>query len=173
MNNRHLFFTLCLLITANLFCQKKDTLYHYNICVHQKATQGKVNSSSNVFLDDGNHTMLKIEIWDNNKSAIETAIITISLSKNDSVIKSVILDKSNIYNIDNLRPGNYNIKIQSIGYMAYKLTDVELLYNKGIYLNFELGQSDAFIQMTIKSNKKLSPRQLRKRIAETEKELNE
>ena len=56
--------------------------------------------------------------------------------------------------------------------MAQKITNVELSNNKGVHLAFELGQSDAFISMTIKSNKKLTRRQLQRRIAKTEKELN-
>ena len=134
---------------------------------------GKVSSNYNVFVDDFQYTSLNIKVCDNNKTAIENAIITIALSKNDSIVKTVILDKGNSYSVDNLRPDNYNIKIQSIGYMSYKLTNTVLSNNKGLYLDFELGQSDAFIQMTIKSNKKLSPRQLRRRIAKIEEELNE
>ncbi len=170
---KQLFYILFILTPALIFCQTKDTMYKYDICVHQKLKQGKVTSSSGVFLDDGNHTRLYIEIWDNNKTAIETAIITISSSKNDSVVKSVILTERNRYTVDELRQGSYNVKIQSIGYTSQKLTNVELINNKSVYLNFQLGQSDAFIQMTIKSNKKLSARQLKKRIAKTEKELNE
>lgn len=162
-----------MLTPAIIFCQTKDTTYNYDICVHQKSKQGKVISSSFIFLDDYSHTSIYIQIWDNNKTAIETAIITISSSKNDSVVKSVILTERNRCTVDDLIQGNYNIKIQSIGYTALKLTNVELKNNKGVSLNFQLGNSDAFIQMSIKSNKKLSARQLNKRIAKTEKELNE
>ena len=155
-----------------IVCQTKDTVYKYDICVHQKSQIGKVYSAYLHNIVDRELSSIHIEIWDNKKNKVIPAIIHLNSIVNDSISQTISLDTCNTYDFVKLLPGNYNVKVQSLPYQSLQITNVPISETKCTKLYFELGQPDAFIQMTIKSNKKLSPRQLRKHIAKTEKELN-
>ena len=155
----------------SLHSQKKDTLYRYDLCVHQKARNGKVSSTNVQQIGDSNNG-IHIELWDDEREKVESSIVTLTNSINDSVIKVVRLDTSNTYDFINLIPGDYDINVQNILFARQKITNVKLSNNSFLKLDFELGQPDEYVYISIKSSKKLSSRQLKKRIKDIEARLN-
>lgn len=152
------------------FGQNNDSLYSYTIRVHQKYKPCLTYWSGEIIKREGKSPYIMGFILDQHEKPILTSTISLMASENDSLISQVVLDKTNVFNFDNISIRNYRVLISSDGYASTKLINV--LSEKDYCFNFKLAKKSMYITTTVKSNKKLSRRQLKNRRRQIEAELN-
>ena len=163
-------FFFCALST---FSQKADGLYEYTVCVHQKLKSGTAYRMNEIIIRREDKTpYIEGIVWDLNKNPILTSTISLTNSRNDSLIKQIVLDTNFSFSFDNLNPGKYNVSISSKGYVSTKMINISVDKENALPFVFRLGNNDMFITTTFKSPKKLNDKKINKRIKEIEADLN-
>ncbi len=167
------------LILTLTFCavsalsQKKENAYTYDVCLHQKMKPGKAYVLNEIITRREDKTpYIEGIICERHKKPIMTSTVTLSQSENDSVVRQIILDSTNIFSFDNLKPGKYNVSVSSNGYLTSIMTGISVDKFYALPFVFVPGRIDKFIMTTITSDKKLSEKKLNQRIKELEEELN-
>lgn len=167
MKNKFTILCIFILIGFNFSILKAQ--YTYQICVKQPSDTSKIIKNEIIGFTDTTLAVLSGQVIDETKKELQYVNVMLTNTKNKKIYGQSSNEKGE-YEIS-IPPGKYLLKISYIGYSD--LTKIITLKTGELRkIEIMLGQEAIYITYTIKSDKKLNKRQLKKKTQELQNKIN-
>lgn len=156
--------TILFILTIELGCSTTKGPYTYEICVEQEAKPSQIAKNEVIGKAGINKALLEGQIIEkDSKELLEFVNVSLTDTSTNKIYgqASDSIGEFSFF----VPPGNYILRINFVGFQSIK-ENLKIEIGDVRELKIELVQGDAFVTYEIKSDKKLSKRQLRKKAVE-------